>query len=82
MTFAVLGVGDLALLTAAYLGFRRATKAEWAPAFCLLAGLSAAYLVGYTRGGAAGIPFLAAGGLVFLLLHRGRLKRNGCIQQS
>ena len=70
--YAVIGVGDIFLISAAYLGFRRATGSTWAPAFWLLLGLFCALVVGYTLGGAPGIPFLAGGGAVFVLLNRRR----------
>jgi hypothetical protein len=70
--YAVVGVSDIALVAAAYLGLRKATGARWTPALFLLGGLLGAFMVGIVRGGAAGIPFLAAGAVAFVFVHRWR----------
>ena len=68
--YAVIGVSDIAIVAAAYLGLHRATGSDWGPAFWLLLGLFFALLAGTLWGGAPGIPFLAAGAGVFILLQR------------
>ena len=68
--YAVIGVSDIAILAASYLGLRRATGSDWGPATWLLLGLFFGFLAGTLFGGAPGIPFLAAGAFVFLLLKR------------
>ena len=65
-THAVIGVGDLAILTASYLGFHRATGLDTEPALWLLGGLSVALGLGLAFGGLPGIPFIAGGALFFV----------------
>lgn len=65
--FAVVGIGDLLLLTAAYLGMRAHTGHGVAPAVWLLVGLLVAVAVGIPLGGVPGIPFILLGALGFLL---------------
>lgn len=72
--YAVIGVSDIAIVAAAYLGLQRATGSNWEPAIWLLLGLFLALLAGTYLGGAPGIPFLAAGAGIFIL--RQRLKRT------
>jgi len=67
---AVIGVGDLAILTASYLGFHRSTGAGTEPALWLLGGLSVALGVGLVFGGLPGVPFLAGGALFFVARQR------------
>jgi len=69
-TRAVIGVGDLVILTASYLGFQRATASEVEPAFWLLGGLSAGLALGLLVGGLPGVPFVAAGALFFAARRR------------
>ena len=69
-TRAVIGVGDLVILTASYLGFQRATASEVEPAFWLLGGLSAGLALGLLVGGLPGVPFVAAGALFFVARRR------------
>jgi len=69
-TRAVIGVGDLVILTASYVGFQRATGSEVEPAVWLLGGLSAALVLGLLVGGLPGIPFVAAGALFFVARRR------------
>lgn len=64
--FAVVGIGDLFLLSAAYLGLRAHTRREVAPALWLLGGLLLAVVVGIPLGGMPGIPFILLGALGFL----------------
>jgi len=68
--YAVIGVSDIALVAAAYLGLYRATGSDWEPAIWLLLGLFLAFLAGMFLGGAPGIPFLAAGAGAFILRRR------------
>lgn len=68
--YAVIGVSDIALVAAAYLGLYRATGSGWEPAIWLLVGLFLAFLAGMFLGGAPGIPFLAAGAGGFILRQR------------
>lgn len=75
--YAVVGVSDIAILSAAYLGLQKATESEWEPAVWLLLGLLSAFLVGITFSGAPGIPFLAAGGCIFVFLHSRRQRDSG-----
>lgn len=64
--FAVVGIGDLFLLSAAYLGLRAHTGREVAPALWLLGGLMVAVVVGIPLGGMPGIPFILLGALGYL----------------
>lgn len=68
--YAVVGLGDIAILAAAFVAFGRETGAEWEPAAWLVGGLTAAFIAGLWLGGAPGIPFIAAG--CFALLHSRR----------
>jgi hypothetical protein len=74
--YAVIGVSDIAVVAAAYLGLQKATGLNWEPALFLLASLLAAFIVGMLLGGAPGIPFLAGGAAAFALLHRQRQSRD------
>lgn len=64
--FVVVGIGDLLLLTAAYLGLRAHTGQGIAPAVWLLGGLLVAVAVGIPLAGVPGIPFILLGALGFL----------------
>jgi len=68
--YAVVGVSDIALVSAAYLGLLKATESDFAPAAFLLSGLLAAFLAGVATRGVPGIPFIAAGAGAFVLLHQ------------
>lgn len=70
--YAVIGVSDIAVVAAAYLGLRKSTGLEWAPALFLLGSLLAAFAVGVLRGGAPGMPFLAVGAGAFVFFFRDR----------
>lgn len=74
--YAVVGVSDIAILAAAYVGFWKATGVEWESAGWLLIGLLAAFVVGTLTNGAPGIPFLAAAGLVVFLRTRNRVEAH------
>jgi len=71
---AVIGVSDIAILVAAYLGLSRSTGLAWEPGLWLLLGLLAAFLVGVLHGGAPGLPFLAGAAWIFALLPGRRAK--------
>lgn len=77
--YAVVGLGDLAILAAAYVGFSRATGSDRGPASWLLAGLLTAFVAGVWLDGAPAIPFIAAAGCGFALLHR---RRAGATRQG
>jgi presenilin-like A22 family membrane protease len=64
--FAVVGIGDLLILSAAYLGLRAHTGREVAPALWLLVGLLIAVGIGIPLGGMPGIPFVLLGALGYL----------------
>ncbi len=76
LTTAVVGVTDIAILAAAYLGLRKATDSEWEPAVWLLIGLLSAFFVGIFLSGVPGLPFLAAGGYIFVFRHSRRRAPN------
>lgn len=57
---AILGLGDLAVLTALYLALRRLGFRDLLAMVLPLSGLSIGILVGSTTGGVFGIPFMAA----------------------
>lgn len=65
--YAVVGVSDMAILAAAYVGFRSATGSEWESVGWLLLGLLLAFVAGVAFDGAPAIPFLAATGAAFFL---------------
>lgn len=75
--YAVVGLGDIAILAAAYVGFSRAARSDREPAIWLLAGLLAAFVAGAWLGGAPGIPFIAAAGWGYTLLHARRGESGG-----
>lgn len=64
--YAVVGVSDIALVSAAYLGLLKAADSSIAPAIFLLFGLLAAFLVGMVTTGVPAIPFLAAAAGIFV----------------
>jgi hypothetical protein len=68
--FAVVGIGDLFLLSAAYLGLGAHTRREVAPALWLLGGLLVAVGLGIPLGGMPGIPFILLGALGYLAWDR------------
>ena len=71
--YAVIGVSDIAILAAAFVGFRRATSLSWEPAVWLLLGLASAFAVGVLFNGAPGIPFLAVAGMIFVFRNGRRM---------
>ena len=75
--YAVVGVSDTALVSAAYLGLLKGTGSKVGPAVFLLLGLLAAFIVGMASGGVPAIPFLAAGAGVFAFLHHRTGDRAG-----
>jgi len=78
-TWAIAGIGDLAIGTAIFLGLTRAGFAAREVAAVLCASLAAAVAVGSLIGGAAGLPFFAVAALGYTLL-RPRLGRDGSDQ--
>jgi len=68
--WAVVGMSDLVILAAAYVGLRRATGDGSGPALWLLLGLMGGFLAGVAWGGAPGLPFLAASAWFYVFLHR------------
>jgi hypothetical protein len=74
---AVVGLGDIAILAAAYVGFSRAAGSDREPATWLLAGLLAAFIAGVWLNGAPGIPFIAAAGWGYAVVHARRGGSDG-----
>jgi len=75
-TWAIVGIGDLAIGTAIFLGLTGAGFAAREVAALLCVSLAAAVLVGVSIGGAAGLPFFAVATLVYTLV-RPRLDAGG-----
>lgn len=80
--YAVVGVSDIAILTAAYLGLALATGSKWEPGLWLLAGLLAAFLVGVFSGGAPGMPFMATAAWAFVARRRWIRRGSGLPRQG
>ena len=82
LTWAIVGIGDLAIGTAIFLGLTRgAGFAAREVAAVLCASLAAAVAVGVLIGGAAGLPFFAVATLAYTWL-RPRLGRSESGQAS
>jgi hypothetical protein len=67
---AVIGIGDLAILTALYLALESLGYRAWQALFLPLAGLLIGILIGTLIGGVFGIPFMAGSLLVGMWLMR------------
>jgi len=67
-TWAIVGIGDLAIGTAIFLGLTRAGFAAREVAGVLCVALAAAVTVGVLIGGAAGLPFFALATLAYTML--------------
>ena len=66
----VVGVGDLLIFGALFLGLTEQGHRGWVAWVVLMAGLLAALAVGLARGGAFGIPFMAIGAISLYLWGR------------
>jgi hypothetical protein len=75
----VVGIGDLLLFTTFFLGLTRLGVGRAASFVTLACGLLVALVVGLLRGGAFGIPFMAAGVVLLLVPLMRRERRDGAV---
>lgn len=75
----VVGIGDLLLFTAFFLGLTRLGVKRAASFVALASGLLVALGVGLLRGGTFGIPFMAVGVLLLLVPTIRRERRDGAV---